>query len=574
MSRRSIPVLVVLLLCASLVPAASASGRAGAYIVVLRAGAAPGAVAAEHARGGARVGHVYDDALNGYSATMSDVAAARIANDSRVSYVVPDGEVHKTAITQSPVTWGLDRIDERARDSVFSYTYEATGAGVTAYVIDTGISSGNQVAEFSGRVTSGWDFVEDHADSADCDGHGTHVAGTIGSETYGVAKDVSLVGVRVLNCSGSGSWSDVIAGIEWVTDRHLTQGGPSVANMSLGGGANQAVDDAVRGSTDAGVVYAVSAGNGNSGGKAQDACFYSPARAASALTVGATSSSDTKASWSNYGTCVDLFAPGVGITSTVMGGGTESWSGTSMAAPHVAGVAALYLEANPTAGVAATTSAIIGEATTGLVKSAGTGSPNRLLYSLFGAGTITPPPNSAPVANNDSASTAYQTAVAINVLGNDTDADGDELSVGSVTQPAAGSVSVNTTTQTVTYTPPAGYSGTTTFSYQATDGTASSNSATVTVTVAADTSTPPPTGGITLQATAYKVKGKQKVDLTWGGAAGPVDISRDGVTISSSAPSAGTMTDNIDRNGNGTYVYEVCEVGAPATCAQVTVRFN
>lgn len=442
--RRTVPILVALLLAAGLVPAASA-GATGSYIVVLRDGSGPpGSVAREHARAGARVDHVYSHALNGYSATMSEAAAAQISNDPRVKYVEADGEVTKAAAdSQSPATWGLDRIDQRALPLNSTYSYGASGAGVTAYIIDSGVSNHS---DFGGRLAAtGVDYVDDDTNPADCDGHGTHVAGTIGSETYGVAQDVTLVGVRVLNCSGSGSWSDVIAGIDWVTANHT---GPSVANMSLGGGANTAVDEAIARSTASGVVYAVAAGNGNSGGKAQDACGYSPARAASALTVGATNSSDTKASWSNYGTCVDLFAPGVGITSTVMGGGTESWSGTSMATPHVAGAAALYLELAPTALPGQVADAITGQATAGVVSNAGTGSPNLLLYSLLVAGTQ-PPANAAPTVAIDSpaggstvSGTVVVSATAADADGNvsavDFYADGATTPFGTDTDPAGG----------------------------------------------------------------------------------------------------------------------------------------
>ena len=419
--RRSVPILVALLLAAGLVPAASA-GAAGSYIVVLRDGSgAPGSVASEHSRAGARVEHVYRHALNGYSARMSEAAAAQIANDPRVRYVVADGEVTKdVAGTQSGATWGLDRIDQRALPLNSTYSYSASGAGVTAYVIDSGVSNHS---DFGGRLAAtGIDYVDDDTNPADCDGHGTHVAGTIGSETYGVAKDVTLVGVRVLNCTGSGSWSDVIAGIEWVTGQHAV-GTPAVANMSLGGGANQAVDDAVAGSIADGVTYAVAAGNGDKAGRALDACGRSPARAPAALTVGATNSSDTKASWSNYGTCVDLFAPGVGITSTVMGGGTETWSGTSMATPHVAGVAALYLESARTALPADVAAAITGQATAGTVVNAGTGSPNLLLYSLLTAGT-TPPANVAPTVGIDSPTDGSTVSQAVTVAATAGDTDG------------------------------------------------------------------------------------------------------------------------------------------------------
>jgi subtilisin family serine protease len=233
---------------------------------------------------------------------MSDLARNGLLRDARVLRVEQDGTMEAFG-TQTSATWGLDRIDQRALPLSTTYTYTNTGSGVTAYIIDTGIRFSHN--EFGGRATSGFDAV-DGGSADDCHGHGTHVAGTVGGSTYGVAKSVSLVAVRVLNCSGSGSTSGVIAGIDWVTTNHATR---SVANMSLGGGASASLDAAVNNSIASGVTYAIAAGNGNNGGVAQDACKYSPARVAAAITVGATDKTDTKTSWSNYGNCVDIFAP-------------------------------------------------------------------------------------------------------------------------------------------------------------------------------------------------------------------------------------------------------------------------
>ncbi|WP_232796970.1 S8 family peptidase [Blastococcus atacamensis] len=320
------------------------------YIVTVAPGAAPAAVAARAAHGfGGRVEHVYTAALNGFAIRVAPAAADRLSKVPGVVAVEPDQVVQARPVKQpapvdSGVSWGLDRIDQRTGTDGL-YTPEATGTDVTAYVIDTGIALDHP--DFGGRAVTGFDAV-DGGSADDCNGHGTHVAGTIGGTTYGVAKSVSLVAVRVLNCSGSGTNAGVIAGIDWVTAHHVA-GTPAVANMSLGGGASTAIDTAVANSIGDGVSYAVAAGNGNQGGKPQDACNYSPARVPGALTVGATDRNDAPASFSNYGPCVDLFAPGVGITSDWYTGGTNTISGTSMATPHVAGVAAVYLQTVPTA---------------------------------------------------------------------------------------------------------------------------------------------------------------------------------------------------------------------------------
>jgi subtilisin family serine protease len=261
-----------------------------------------------------------------------------------------------------------------------TYTYDATGTGVTAYIIDTGIRFSHN--EFGNRATSGFDAVDGGA-ADDCNGHGTHVAGTVGGSTYGVAKGVKLIAVRVLSCSGSGSNAGVIAGIDWVTADHQP-GQPAVANMSLGGGASTALDAAVNRSIAAGVTYAIAAGNGNQAGRAQDACNYSPARVPGAITVGATDKTDTKTSWSNYGNCVDFFAPGLGITSAWYNSNTatNTISGTSMATPHVAGVAALYLQSHSSETPTQVRNALYAATTKSIVKSAKT-TNNNLLYTTY-----------------------------------------------------------------------------------------------------------------------------------------------------------------------------------------------
>jgi len=361
---------------------ATPAGPPEGFIVVLHDNVSnPGAVAREHAaRFGGQITYVYEHALKGYAVQGQAGLAAAVSGDSRVAYVERDDEM-RISTTQSPVTWGLDRIDQHPLPLNGGYGYANTGAGVTAYIIDTGILTSH--LEFGGRAVNGYDAVDGALPALDCNGHGTHVAGTVGGANYGVAKGVTLVAVRVLNCSGSGTTSGVIAGIDWVTANHAA-GAPAVANMSLGGGASSSLDTAVRNSIADGVSYAVAAGNGNIVGIAQDACKRSPARVAEAMTISATDQSDRKASWANHGNCVDFFAPGVGITSAWSNSdaGTNTISGTSMATPHTAGVAALYLQGNPVASPAAVRTALYNATTQGVVTSSRTAN-NHLLFTSF-----------------------------------------------------------------------------------------------------------------------------------------------------------------------------------------------
>ncbi len=386
--KRTLFVLIVLALTISGSSTASAQGEApilgadsataipGRYIVVFKPGtpAADVNAAAEQARGGGgQVDFVYESALVGFAGQLPEQALFGLSHNPNIEFIEAD-QVITIDTTQSPATWGLDRIDQRNLPLNNSYTYNVTGAGVKAYIIDTGIRITHN--QFGGRATYGRDFVDNDSTASDCNGHGTHVAGTVGGSTYGVAKGVSLVAVRVLNCSGSGTTSGVIAGIDWVTSQHTT--GKAVANMSLGGSPSTALDNAVRNSIADGVVYAIAAGNSNS-----NACNFSPARTAEAITVGATTSSDARASYSNKGSCLDLFAPGSSITSAWNSSNTatNTISGTSMATPHVTGVAALYLQGH-NATPLQVRNALVGAATPNKVTNPGSNSPNLLLYSL------------------------------------------------------------------------------------------------------------------------------------------------------------------------------------------------
>ena len=343
---------------------AGAGGIEGSYIVVVNEGADPRSVAAV---AGVSPRYVYTAALNGFAAELNQGQLNALRHNPSVEYVEQDG-VAQASVTQSGATWGIDRIDQRSRPLSGTYTYNTTASNVYAYVIDTGIYTSH--SNFGGRAANVYDAFG--GNGSDCNGHGTHVAGTIGSATYGVAKGVRLRGVRVLDCNGSGSWSGIIAGIDWV---RLNRTNPAVANLSLGGGYNSSVNTAVTNLANSGVFVAVAAGNSNA-----NACNYSPASASAVTTVASSTSSDAKSSFSNYGSCVDVYAPGSSILSTYNNGGTATLSGTSMASPHVAGVGALYKAGNTGASQATVDSWIKTNSTANVITGNPTGTPNRLLY--------------------------------------------------------------------------------------------------------------------------------------------------------------------------------------------------
>ena len=380
-------------LSAAAVPGSAAPpadpGAPGRYIVQYAATADVAGEAAGLRAQGLAVGRTFTHAFRGAVVTASPAQAAALARSGRVVSVEADARV-SVSETQQPAPWGLDRVDQRPLPLSGSYSWTSSGAGVTVYVVDTGVLAAH--TEFAGRITPGWSAVADGRGSSDCNGHGTHVAGTVAGSTYGVAKGATIVPVRVLDCNGSGFNSDVVAGLDWVAANHAA-GAPAVVNLSLGGAASSAVDTAIQAVMNDGVAAVVAAGN-----SAVDACGSSPARVPAAVTVAASDSADRQASFSNVGSCVDLYAPGVGITSAyhTSAGASASMSGTSMAAPHVAGAAAVLLSQSPAFTPAQVANALTSSATAGVVVGASSGTPNRLLFSAVD--TLAPAPAPAPTA--------------------------------------------------------------------------------------------------------------------------------------------------------------------------------
>lgn len=368
----------------------SAAGRVveGQYIVVMKPRASVSAMRDARADAVQRGGEVlfnYTDALNGFAAELPPAALSAVENNPNVAYVQADRTVVAFGDQYDP-PWGLDRIDQRARTLNRSYHFERTGAGVKAYIVDTGIRRTH--TQFGSRAIHGFTAINDGNGSLDCNGHGTHVAGTVGSSKYGVAKSVTLVAVRVLDCAGSGTNAGVIAGLDFIIGNHAANT-PAVANMSLGSSFDAAVNTAVANTIADGVSVVVAAGNSN-----LDACGFSPASAPNALTVGATTYTDARASYSNFGPCLDLFAPGSQVLSThhLSDAALHIENGTSMASPHVAGVVATYLQVNRTATPAVVANAVRNSASANRVTGIGAGSPNKLLYSKFSSTVVSPPP--------------------------------------------------------------------------------------------------------------------------------------------------------------------------------------
>lgn len=531
------------------------------YIVVLRedlktVGPQGAAAAVARELAGARGGevlHTYEHALKGFSVRMPEARVRELLADPRVKYIQENGVVRADG-TQSGATWGIDRIDQASLPLNSTYNYNVDGTGVHAYIVDTGMRLTH--TQFTGRVGNGFDSITSGGNASDCHGHGTHVAGTVGGTTWGVAKKVTLHPVRVLDCTGYGTDEQVIAGLDWVTANHVK---PAVANMSLGGDASQALDDAVERTIAAGVVVAVAAGNDSS-----SACNYSPARTPNAITVGATTSSDARASYSNYGTCLDVFGPGSSITSASYSSdtGSTSMSGTSMASPHVAGAAALYLAANPSATPQQVRDALVNNATANKVTSPGTGSPNKLLYTMFitggGGGTgDTTAPSTSITAPAGGATVSGTTTVSASAS--------DNVGVSRV-EFYAGSSLIGTDTTSpysvdwnTTGVANGGYS-LTTKAYDAAGNVGTSSAVSVTVNNA--------TGSCSINEQLLLNSGFESGSVNWTTSSGVIDG-----TTSGSAPRTGSYKAWLNGYGSSHTDYAYQDITIPSTACSASLSF-
>ena len=544
--------------------AATRSGAAAdRHIVVFRDDVTdvPGLARRLTSENGGTLHFTYEHALRGFAVSLPAAALEGLRHNPQIAYIEPDAvvELHDTQL--NPPSWGIDRIDQADLPLNQSYTYPNVAAGVNIYILDTGIRLTH--VDFGGRAQyvpngAGGNFVGDtRPDAADCHGHGTHVAGTAAGASYGVAKGARLWAARVVNCQGSGNVSMAIAAVDWVTANAAK---PAVVNMSLGYGDVQSLRTAVENSVAAGVVYAVSAGNGDFFGTPQNACSGSPAGAPNALTVGATTSSDAESSFSNYGTCVDLLAPGSAITSAWYNSNTatNTISGTSMSSPHVAGAAALYLGANPSATPAAVMTALKNNAIVGTInlhsRSLSGGTANRFLnVSFIGGGT--PPVNQAPAANFTYSCTGLTCAF--------TDASSD--SDGSI---VSRSWNFGDGTSSTSANPSHTYAAANTYgvTLTVTDDDGAQSAVTKSVTASAGGG-----GGFVLSATGRKVKGVKVVDLAWTGASGAVDVFRGSQEIATTSSSS--YTDNTGQKGGGSLSYHVCNTGTSVCSNTVTITF-
>jgi subtilisin family serine protease len=529
--------------------AAAQERAAGRYIVTLAEGVDPAEMAASH---GVPADRVYRSVIKGFAGPMSEAAVARMRSDPRVIRVEPDAVM--TAQQTATQSWALDRIDQRSLPLNNTTTKRYTGRGVTAYIVDSGIRFDH--VEFGGRAVAGYDAFG--GTGADCNGHGTHVAGMVGSANWGVAPSTTLVSVRVLDCSGSGLSSGVIAGLDWIAaNRRL----PAVVNMSLGGPVVQALDDAVARVTNSGALVLAAAGN-----EGVDACNSSPARVASALTVGSAGKTDARSSFSNYGACVDLFAPGELVPGPYIGTNTELvlMSGTSTATPLVAGAAAALLEHYPSLSPRGVHDSIRTYSTKGIVSSS-LSANNHLLYALeVASGTTTsspPPPTTTTNVNPVASFAASCTNLGCQFTDRSTDSDGRIASWAWAFGNGATS-----TAQNPSYTYPA--AGTYTVTLRVTDDRGGTSTASGTITATA-----PPAASITLSARVTRYGNTLYVDLSWANATtSTVDIYRNNVKIINTANDR-AHRDVLKVSGSGSFVYKVCNAGSSTCSGNLTVRY-
>ncbi|MET0136016.1 MAG: S8 family serine peptidase [Kibdelosporangium sp.] len=518
------------------------------YIVQIKDSASPKSASARTARDltaeyGGQVRVAWQHALNGFAVTMNTDQARRMAADARVDYVQQDAVVRLADTQPNPPSWGIDRIDQRDLPLSASYTYDTPASNVHAYVIDTGIRISHST--FGGRATWGFNAID--TNNTDCNGHGTHVAGTVGGSQYGVAKGVQLVAVKVLNCSGSGSFTQVVNGINWVTQNAIK---PAVANMSLGAaGSDAATENAVRNAIASGVTFAIAAGNSN-----QDACNFTPARVAEAVTVNASTINDARASFSNWGTCTDIFAPGENITSSWITNdtATNTISGTSMASPPVAGAAALLLGETPGLTPAQVQATLISDATPNKITNPGTGSPNRLLYTNPGGG---PGPGNPAVTNPGNQSGVVGTPVSLQLSATGGTPPYTWTATG---LPAGLSISAS---GLITGTPTT--AGTYSVTATATDGTPASGSTTFSWTIS------PPGGGCPAPGQKIANPGFESGSASWTASSGVIgQYGSEG-----QPPHAGTW--NAWLNGYGITRTDTLSqsVTIPAGCASYRLSF-
>jgi len=547
-------------------PSLAAGGTDRGLIVVFKADVTdvPGLASRLVKDHGGSLRFTYQHAIKGFAARFPSAAADGLRRNPHVAYVEPDAEMRIVGTETNPPSWGLDRVDQPDLPLNSSYTYPNTASNVNVYILDTGVRLTH--SEFGGRAhyipsSNNGNFVLDsHTNAEDCHGHGTHVAGTAAGATYGIAKGATIWAGRVLNCAGSGELSEVIAGIDWITGNGQK---PAVVNMSLGGGDAQSVADAVENSIAAGFNYAVAAGNGDPFfGFPQDACTVSPANAPDALTTGATDVTDNEGSFSNYGSCVDILAPGVDITSAWLtsDNATATLSGTSMATPHVTGTVALYLAANPSATPAQVEAALKSNATPNTIVlnpfSEAFGTANLFLYTGFITGG---PTNQPPTASF----TFGCTLLTCNFNGSaSSDADGTIASYGWTFGDGATETGA---TPSHTYASGGTYSVTLTV----TDNGGAPGTQTQNVTVSSGGGGPV----ITLSVSGRSNKGgKRSADLVWSGATGAnVDVYRNG-GLRVTTTNDGAYTDNLNR-ASGTFTYKVCNVGTTTCSNQASVTF-